>query len=504
MKGLSDRDRFEAHLQRLGCPLPLLDPDDAAAHLGRPWSVGNGPRARRVGNRWAVLPMEGWDGTPDGRPTELVRRRWRRFGRSGAATIWGGEAVAVRPDGRANPRQLCAGPHLAADLVTLRDEILAGRREVGLGPDGLLVGLQLTHSGRWARPHGTPAPRTAYRHPLLDARVGAGAGQVLSDTELDDLLAAYATTAAAAAEAGFDFVDVKACHGYLVHELLSAHDRPGPYGGDLAGRSRFLRRALGAVRDAAPGLTLGVRLSAFDVVPHRPGPDGRGVPETDGPYRYAFGGDGTGHGVDLTEVHALCRMLVAEGVRLLCVTAGSPYTCPHVQRPAYFPPSDGYRPPRDPLCEVHRLVTVTATLAAAHPELVVVAGGLSYLQEWLGAVAGGLVAEGAATVVGYGRGVLAYPELCGDVLAGRPLDRGRLCRTFSDCTTAPRNGLVSGCYPLDPFYRDRPERAALARHKRAARAALGGGAGPDPAGDSEQHGDGTGDAGTGPGGGGGA
>jgi 2,4-dienoyl-CoA reductase-like NADH-dependent reductase (Old Yellow Enzyme family) len=472
VKRLADRRAFAAHLEALGVTLPLAAEGTEADRLGAPWRLGD----REVANRWAVLPMEGWDGDPEGRPTELVRRRWRRFGRSGAALIWGGEAVAVRPDGRANPRQLGFGRGGAGlgtgDLAALRAEILAGRREVGLGPEGLLLGLQLTHSGRWSRPEGRPAPRTAWSHPVLDARAGAAPGAVLSDAELDDLIGAYAATAGAARDAGFDFVDVKACHGYLVHELLAARDRPGPYGGDLAGRARFLLRAVTAVRDTTD-LAVGVRLSAFDVVPHRPGPDGTGVPEVDGPWPYAFGGDGTGAGIDLTEVHELCRLLVDAGVRLLCVTAGSPYTCPHVQRPAAFPPSDGYRPPRDPLCEVARLVEVTGALARAHPELVVVASGLSYLQEWLPAVAAGIVATGTAAVVGYGRGVLAYPELPGDVLGGRPLDRRRLCRTFSDCTTAPRHGLVSGCYPLDPFYRARPEWDELARVKRARRSGGG-------------------------------
>ncbi len=211
-----------------------------------------------------------------------------------------------------------------------------------------------------------------------------------------------------------------------------------------------------------------MRLSAFDVVPYVRAADGRGVPATAGPYPYAFGGDGSGSGVDLTEVHALCEELVALGVGLLCVTAGSPYWCPHVQRPAYFPPSDGYLPPRDPLLEVARLLDVTGEITRAHPALTVVASGLSYLQEWMPSVAAGLVDRGDATLVGYGRGVLSYPELPAHVLAGVDAARARLCRTFSDCTTAPRNGLVSGCYPLDPFYKARPERLELTAVKRAA------------------------------------
>ncbi len=332
-----------------------------------------------------------------------------------------------------------------------------------------MVGLQLTHSGRFARPTDDPAPRTAYEHPLLDARVGAGAATVLSDGELDDLLADFVAAAVLAQESGFDFVDVKCCHGYLLHELLSAHERPGPYGGDFEGRTRFLASVLDGVAAAAPGLGLGVRVSAFDVVPHRAGPDGRGEPEpVTGRYQLAFGGDGTGTGLDLTEPNRLLTLCRGLGVAAVCITAGSPYYCPHVQRPAYHPPSDGYLPPRDPLVDVARLLAITAELKAGQPELLVVGSGYSYLQDWLPHVAQHDVAAGAVDVVGLGRMALSYPWLPADVLAGRPVQRRLLCQTFSDCTTAPRLGLVSGCYPLDEHYKGRPERVTLAAAKRRA------------------------------------
>ena len=462
VRKLRDANAFDAHLATIGATLPTRA--DAASALGRPLEV----RGRTLTNRWAVLPMEGWDGTTDGRPTDLVARRWRRFGLSGAAMVWGGEAVAVRPDGRANPHQLAIGIESVGDLAALRSEVVAGHAETTAGDAPPMVGLQLTHSGRWSRPSGAPQPKIAFRHPLLDDAVGATDEHLVSDAWLDDLVGAYATSARVALEAGFDFVDVKHCHGYLLHELLAAREREGRYGGDLAGRTRFLTEVVAAIQRDAPGLSVGVRLSAFDVVPHVPGADGRGVPAASEPYLYAFGGDGTGLGVDLAEVHELCRRMTALDLTLLCVTAGSPYYCPHVQRPAYFPPSDGYLPPRDPLLEVARLLEVTAALKREHPTLTVVAGGLSYLQEWMAEVAAGLVDAGGADLIGYGRGVLSYPELPADVLARRDAQRARLCRTFSDCTSAPRNGLISGCYPLDPFYKTRPERVELTAAKRAA------------------------------------
>jgi NADPH2 dehydrogenase len=459
IKRLREEDAFRARLDELGLDLPLDTDTSPGGPLAEPLAIpGTG---RTAGNRFCVLPMEGWDGTPDGRPTDLVTRRWRRFGESGAKLVWGGEAVAVRHDGRANPNQLVVGD----DLAGLREALVEAHVEHHDTADDLVVGLQLTHSGRWSRPDGKPAPRPAHAHPVLDARAP---GAPLSDDELDQLSRDFVAAARTAADAGFDFVDVKACHGYLGHELLSGVDRPGPYGGDLAGRSRFLRTTIEAIQTEVPGLGVGVRLSAFDLVPFQPGPDGTGVP-VDEPAagRYAFGADHSGLGVDLTEPLALLDLLADLGVTLVCLTAGSPYYNPHVQRPAFFPPSDGYAPPEDPLVGVARLLQAAVDVKAARPELTVVGTGFSYLQEWLPAVARAMVGEGRMDSVGVGRMALSYPDLPADVLAGRPLDKRRLCRTFSDCTTAPRNGLVSGCWPLDDFYKQRPDRAVLAAAKKA-------------------------------------
>jgi 2,4-dienoyl-CoA reductase-like NADH-dependent reductase (Old Yellow Enzyme family) len=451
VRKLTTAEAFLAHVESLGVSLPFVE-DPPPSHA----------------DRYAILPMEGWDATEDGKPTDLVERRWRRFGESGASLVWGGEAVAVRADGRANPRQLLIGPEVGG----LREALLdAHRSRYGTTEhDAPTIGLQLTHSGRYA----VTGPLVAYPHPVLDARATAPI-HVLTDGELDDLVEDFGRAAAIAAEAGFDFVDVKACHGYLGHELLSAVDRPPPYGGSLAGRTTFLRRCVQAVRAAAPGLDIGVRVSAFDLVPHRPAADGGvGEPEPDAPtpYVHAFGGDGTGLGVELSEPKALLDLFVELGIGLVCITAGSPYYVPHVQRPAFFPPSDGYLPPEDPLVGVARLLSATAELKAHRPELTIVGTGYSYLQEWLPHVAAGVLRDGGADWIGLGRMALSYHDLPDDLRNGRPFDRRRICRTFSDCTTAPRNGLVSGCWPLDPFYKLRPDRPLLAAAKKASRTSV--------------------------------
>jgi 2,4-dienoyl-CoA reductase-like NADH-dependent reductase (Old Yellow Enzyme family) len=464
VKRLATAAELRARTAELGIEIPVDDQVDPAGPLATPVAfTDTSAGSFTAPNRFAVLPMEGWDGSPDGAPTDLVRRRWDRFGQSGAGLVWG-EATAVRHDGRANPHQLVIDASTVAGLADLRARLAPGQ----------VAGLQLTHSGRWCRPDGAPAPRTAYAHPLLDGRVAAGPADCFTDDELDALAADYVRAAVLAAAAGFDFVDVKHCHGYLLHELLSARSRGGRYGGDLDGRTRFLHTVVAGIRSRAPQLAVAVRLSAFDLVPYVPGPDDTGVPERlpddDGAYPYAFGGDGTGLGIDLTEAHAFCAGLTELGIGLVSITAGSPYYNPHVQRPAYFPPSDGYRPPEDPLVGVARQLAATAELAHEHPGLTVVGGAYSYLQDWLPNVAQAVVTRGDATMVGLGRMMLSYPTLAADVLAGRPLDTRSVCRTFSDCTTAPRAGLVSGCFPIDPFYKEHPDRVVLTRVKRDARA----------------------------------
>jgi 2,4-dienoyl-CoA reductase-like NADH-dependent reductase (Old Yellow Enzyme family) len=461
---LKSAEELRQRFAGLGHPLPVDDTAQPAV-LGRVIPAGIGI-PKPIGNRWAILPMEGWDGTPDGRPTDLVRRRWRRFGQSGAKLIWGGEAVAVRPDGRANPHQLVLSEANVPDLAALRAELVAAHLERH-GQDGdLLVGLQLTHSGRFARPHDKVRlePRIAYRHPLLDARFGITDDRaVLSDTEVDNLVADMVAAAVRAQRAGFDFVDIKHCHGYLGHEFLSAVTRPGRYGGSFANRTRFLTDIVNGIRRDAPGLAIGVRLSLFDSFPFQKGPDGIGTPTPwSGPYPYAFGANSDNAlEMDLSEPFAFLRLLESLGIRLVCLTAASPYYNPHLQRPAMTPPSDGYLPPEDPLVGVARQIEAVAQAKAAFPNLVLVGSAYTYLQEWLPAVASAQIAAGHVDVVGLGRMVLSYPDLPADIQAGRPLQRRQVCRTFSECTTGPRNGLVSGCFPLDDFYKTHPDAIRL-------------------------------------------
>lgn len=459
-------ERFESHLRSLGVTIPcdretLTAPESP---LARPLERGG----IRIANRIAVQPMEGWDGTADGNPTENTLRRWQRFGRSGAKLIWGGEAVAVCHAGRASPNQLVAAEHTRKGLEGLRSALLVEHRQTTGSADGLLVGLQLTHSGRFSRPNEKDhaEPRILYHHPILDRRLGLSNDfTTLNDAEVEAIIAEFHRAARMAWEIGFDFVDVKHCHGYLGHEFLSAHTRTGKYGGSFENRTRFLRAVVDGIRTSAPGLKIGVRLSAFDLIPFRPDPElsspgkpGPGIPEKFDhllPYKFGFGVDeNEPTHADLHEPVQFLSLLQQLGISLINLTAGSPYYNPHVQRPALYPPSDGYLPPEDPLIGVARQLSIARELKRKFPDMIFVGSGYSYLQDFLPVVAQAAVREDWIDFAGLGRVVLSYPEVLWHALQGHPMQRKLVCRTFSDCTTAPRNGLPSGCYPLDHYYKD--------------------------------------------------
>jgi 2,4-dienoyl-CoA reductase-like NADH-dependent reductase (Old Yellow Enzyme family) len=228
-------------------------------------------------------------------------------------------------------------------------------------------------------------------------------------------------------------------------------------------------------------LQIGVRLSAFDTVPFRPDPLqsslgrlGPGIPESQErlvPYRWGFGVNSQNPTeADLTETARFLSLLEALNIRLVNLTAGSPYYNPHIQRPALFPPSDGYQPPEDPVVGVARQMNVVKQLKQQFPGLILIGTGYTYLQDFLPYVAQAAVREHWTDLVGLGRLVLSYPEMLWDVLEGRTIQHKRVCRTFSDCTTAPRNGLPSGCYPLDNYYKDSELAAQLKAAKSKTRA----------------------------------
>ncbi|MBC8351079.1 MAG: NADH:flavin oxidoreductase [Planctomycetes bacterium] len=465
-------EALRGRLDELGLELPVDNEIESSADgspMAQPIAIGR----HQVANRWCIHPMEGWDANHDGSPTKLTLRRWRNFGLSGAKFIWGGEAAAVQPDGRANPNQTLAIPENLGGLKQLLNALLDAHVESFGDTEGLFVGLQLTHSGRFCRPNSKELePRIAYHHPLLDEKFGidpADASVIWTDADLERLIDNYVVAAGLALQAGYQFVDIKSCHGYLLHEFLSARPREGKFGGDFEGRTRLLRTIVARIRDAYPALTVVVRLSVFDMPPFKTSRE-IGEPMDYArllPYDLGFGINADDPmEADLDEPLQLIGELQKLGVAAINLSAGSPYYNPHMQRPAIFPPSDGYFPPEDPLVGVVRQIQAARHCQEAFPELPMVGSGYSYLQDYLPHVAQAVVRRGWINMVGLGRMVLSYPELPADSLAGREMRRKLVCRTFSDCTTAPRNGIVSGCFPLDSYYKSMPEAAKLRELKQ--------------------------------------
>ena len=325
---------------------------------------------RVLGNRLAIQPMEGCDGQSDGSPGELTFRRYQRFGAGGAKLIWG-EACAVVPEGRANPRQLVISERNLGSLGQLVRLARTSHVEANGRDDDLLVGLQLTHSGRYS----FQRPILAQHDPLLDPRTlvdkqsGAAVGPgfpLISDDELDRLQDRYVAAAVLAGRAGFDFVDLKQCHRYLLNELLAARSRPGKYGGSFENRTRFICEVVGRVSEVCPGLIVATRMNVFDGLPYVKGADGKGVPTAhDLPANSTWGTNALDPSQpDLDEPLRLIGLLASAGVSLVNVSMGNPYASPHLLRPFENPPPDGYETPEHPLLGVARHFACTAAGAA--------------------------------------------------------------------------------------------------------------------------------------------
>ncbi len=445
---------LENECRRLGTELRFAED---FAPLFRPVAVG----PLRTGNALCIQPMEGCDGTLDGRPDELTFRRYERFGAGGAKLIWG-EATAVLEEGRANPRQLLLTEETAPELERMLQGCRRAHRAAFGSDDDLVVGLQLTHSGRYSYRR----PLLAFHDPILDPRtvIGKDTGRtvdaaypLLDDDYLKRLVDRYVAAARLAGRIGFQFVDVKQCHRYLLNELLAARTRPGPYGGSLENRTRLAREILTAIRAEVPGLVVATRLNVFDSIPYRKGPGGDGEPCPWRPPILSAWGARTDNPLepDLTEPLQWVGEMVRLGVALVNVSMGSPYATPHVIRPFEYPPPDGYETPEHPLLGVDRHFRLAAQVQQAFPGLPVVGSGYSYLQEFLPHAGAANVRDGRITFVGVGRAALPQPDFARQVREHGRLERKRICRTFSYCTALMRSKhnelgqFATGCPPFD-------------------------------------------------------
>ncbi len=432
-RSLADLQR---EVEELGLDLPF---SQDLAPLARAVPIGH----QATPNALAVQPMEGCDGTLSGHPDALTTRRYLRFAAGGAGLLWF-EATAIAPEARANPRQLLLTRDTAPALARLRAATLSEAQRVYGASFQPFTVIQLAHSGRYSRPVDRPAPIIAHHDGLLDRAMGLPEDYpLISDDELDRLQDRYVEAARLAVTCGFDGLDIKSCHRYLISELLAAHTRPGKYGGSFENRTRFLRETVRRVRDEAPGAQITLRLNVYDGHPY---PWGWGVDRDDPSIP------------DLAEPLRLIGLLREAGVTLINVTAGNPYYSPHINRPFDQNVVSGYTPEEHPLVGVARLVDLARQVKLASPDLVVLGSGYSWLRQYSANAAAGVLAQGWADLIGWGRGALAYPDLARDILEKGALDPQRTCITCSRCTQIMRDHGHAGCVPFDrevygPIYR---------------------------------------------------
>ncbi len=415
-------------MKSLGVQLPFSEDFSV---LAQPVTVGR----LTAPNALAVHPMEGCDGDAEGNPTRLTLRRYERFAAGGAGLLWA-EAIAVVPEGRANPRQLWLNDKSRPAFSAMVEMIRAtAARHNGAGHRPIVV-AQLTHSGRYSRPVAKPHPLIPQRCPFRDAKINLPKDwPVLDDEYLDTLQDRYVEAAKMAFDAGFDAVDVKACHGYLINELFGCHQRPGKYGGSFENRVRFFLNVIDRIHSRLGRDRMVVtRMGVYDAVPY---PYGWGVDRTEAARP------------DPSEPKRLVEELVKRGVPMVNVTVANPYYNPHFNRPYNEPIVGGYPSPEHPLAGVERIIRLAGEIQKSAPTVAVVGSGYSWLRTWMPHVAAGARLAGLTTFIGAGRMAFAYPDFARDIVSGRGMDPDKVCVACSACTQIMRDGGRAGCVVRD-------------------------------------------------------
>lgn len=383
---------------------------------------------KTVHNRLVCQAMEGCDGKANGEPDELTLRRYTRLAKGGAGMIWF-EATACRENGRANPRQLW----ITKDNIDSFKRTVEYIKETAVKANGYapLIIMQNTHSGRYSKPHGTPAPLIAYNNPIFEKNNPIDKSRIVSDSDIDAIKEDLISSSALAEQAGFDGVDIKCCHRYLNSELLSAFTREGKYGGSFENRTRLLRESIiGSKELCSKDFIVTSRLNVYDGFEY---PYGFGVKE--GSLDFAP-----------EEPIQLLKELSAVGVELLNITMGNPYVNPHVNRPFAV---GGYVPDEEPLEGVSRMLNGISILKKAIPNIKLISSGLSYLGVAAPNVCAGYVENGGFDMCGFGRMIFAYPDFANDIINTGKLDSKKICICCSKCTEVMRAGSTPGCVIRD-------------------------------------------------------
>lgn len=390
--------------------------------LKTPFSFGNVTLPNRLG----IAPMEGADALPDGSPSEMTVERYCRDAEGGSGMIWF-EAISIVPEGRSGARQLMLTKKNLEAYKKFTEAVReAGRKANGFAP--YLV-MQANHSGRYSNPGGKPAPMIAYRHPECEKLRDAGDSRIVSDEYLKALEEKFGEASLLAKEAGFDAVDIKCCHGYLLAELTSAYNRPGAYGGSFENRTRLLKNGIAAAQiHQDERFLVTARIGIYDGFA----------------YPYGFGvRAGEGSVPNLEEPVRLVKILREEyGVPMVNLTMGNPYVSTHVTRPFDF---GKYVPEEHPLFGVARMINGIGEVKREVPGMIVSASAPSYLRQYSDLFAAGAVEEGMCDQMLFGRMSFANPGFANQILETGRLDPGKVCLACGKCGDLIRAGKPAGC-----------------------------------------------------------
>ena len=388
--------------------------------------------SKTIPNRLAVQPMEGFDSNSDGSPGEYTFRRYKRFAEGGSGLIWF-EATSVVTEGRSNPRQLMLNKKNLDGFKQLADHTRQSAHKVFGSSFDLFLVLQLTHSGRYSKPEAKPKPQAACFNPYLDKQ--GEVVTVLNDDTLNRLQDKFTEAARLAYKAGFDAVDIKACHGYLIHELLGAHTRSKSlYGGHFNNRSRFLLEVIKMINREVKEILPAVRLNATDGVLY--------------PYGFGVSEDGSS-GIDLSETKSLICRLKENGCSLLNITIGIPSHSPHLGRPFDRQVTGSSVPDEHPLEGVTRLLSVTGELQKEFSNISFTGTGYTWLRHFFPHVGAAVIKQGMASFIGLGRSSFAYPDAPKDLMNTGTMDPKKVCIACSRCTELIRHNHIGGCVIRD-------------------------------------------------------
>ena len=423
----------KAKAAELGLTLPFAEDTHA---LATPLAVRN----ILFPNRMGIAPMEGADSLPDGSPSDYTTRRYVKEAVGGAAIIWF-EAISIVEEGRSSQTQLL----LTKDNLAAYQKLTAAVKEAGMKANGYApyLILQANHSGRYSNPDNKPAPMIAYRHPELEQYRIADDSCIVSDDYLKGLEEKFGEAAALAKQAGFDAVDIKSCHGYLLAELSSAYTRPGPYGGSYENRTRLLKNAILAAKPCEDdSFMVTARLGIYDGYA----------------YPYGFGvSEGSGLTPDLIEPIRLVAELHRDyGLDLIDLTMGNPYATTHVTRPF---DAGKYPPDEHPFEGLARMIHGIGAVKKAVPGIAVLGSAPTYLRQFADLYAAGAVEQGLCDGMLFGRMAFADPDFANEILHTGRIDPGRVCLTCGKCGDLIRAHKPTGCVIRDsktfmPFYRE--------------------------------------------------